>query len=418
MSIGAVRAFTFSLASALCIFAAPLQAGGPDVPFESLAREVFNGGPRSLAAYTRLEDEFRRLTENEQRSKAQILATADTILGDYVAAEERNLRAFGPVKAQPCPVGYALVPAQNAIADVARIADILLFNELHTRPSARVFLSDMLPILRDHGYGTLALEALFSVSDERYEGQLGLPLADPELAARGTVRDDATAGIYLREPRFAALVRHALKLGFTLVSYDPPDAYNRDEREQGQADNLALLKASVNEKIVVLAGGSHIWKSGGWMAERLVSKNPELHVVSVDLVSGSRGCSIADDKFLPAPAQPPIAFKTPNGRYWSDQPARTDLTVFMHLGPKRNGGAGWLSDWGRLTPVRMDRSECRQGGICLIEAYRPDDLSSVPVDRSLLREGDPQTHLYLPTSDYVIRIVQAGSREAFLLRVR
>lgn len=406
-----------ALVGALCSASVSSFAFEPDVSFETQVWEVFAGGPGALSTYARLEERYSKLSPEEQRAKAQLLATADTIYGDYESAEERNRRAFGPLKLGSCPASARGVLASEAVEDVADNADALLFNEVHTRPATRAFVEELLPSLWQRGYRMLALEALFPASGSEVETAAGLPHADTGLYARGEGVDDAKAGIYLREPRFGALVRSAIGLGFDLVAYDPPDANGRDEREQSQADTLGILIASGKGKMVVLSGGSHIWKSDGWMADRLAIQHPELNVISIDSASQNFGCLGENGQTLPANGENALAFKFDNRGYWSANPSRTDMTIFMNFNPSREAGSKWFTSKGKAIPVRFERA-CSGDGVCAIEARPAGRPQSVPVDRTLLRESDATAHLFLPPADYVIRFAGPHSERSALLIVR
>lgn len=131
--------------------------------------------------------------------------------------------------------------AIKTILSVAKEHQVLMFNESHFIPRHRYFVSIILEDLRKVGYQYFAIEALSS--------------SDSTLNERGYPIHET--GFYTREPAFAALIRDALQLGYTLIPYE--DVGNTD-RELAQAQNLynKTLKNNPNTKVLVLAGFDHI----------------------------------------------------------------------------------------------------------------------------------------------------------------
>lgn len=119
---------------------------------------------------------------------------------------------------------------------------IVMFNEAHVYPRQRYLVSMLLDSLYSFGYRVLALEALWK-EPSKYD----------------SIFPNLESGFYTREPQMANLIRAAQKIGFRLVSYEDTATVSHN-RELAQANNLitSVLKQNNKEKIVVLAGGSHI----------------------------------------------------------------------------------------------------------------------------------------------------------------
>src|SRR5690606_12382386 len=122
-------------------------------------------------------------------------------------------------------------------------------------PRGRLFLSNLLPILKAAGFTYLFLEGL----REDNINERGFPLQ--------------TSGFYTCEPMFGNLLRKAIQLGFKLVPYDcyRGPCKTVPEREQHQAETIyKTMQQHPDAKAIVFAGHGHINKDPqkNWMAHR------------------------------------------------------------------------------------------------------------------------------------------------------
>jgi hypothetical protein len=131
---------------------------------------------------------------------------------------------------------------QDELVQLYSDYDVVLFNEAHHKSQHRAFMYSQLNFLKDAGYKYLAIEAL----------NTGIYL-DSTLVKRGYPIIQKT-GIYISDPIFGLLIRHAIELGFTLIEYE---SYNKN-REQEQADNIFAAYKPKKGKLVVYAGFGHI----------------------------------------------------------------------------------------------------------------------------------------------------------------
>ncbi len=149
------------------------------------------------------------------------------------------------------------VNAKEFVIEKAKENQIVIFNEAHTNPRNRVFVTSVLKALRDIGYSYFAAETFVNDS----------------LFARDK-HPSLFTGFYTMEPQFGNLVREAIKLNFTLWPYEAISPSARD-REINQARNIELLlKKDPKAKIVIYCGHDHIIEDTipGWgkaMAGRL-----------------------------------------------------------------------------------------------------------------------------------------------------
>ncbi|HMV26362.1 MAG TPA: hypothetical protein PKA26_05730, partial [bacterium] len=127
------------------------------------------------------------------------------------------------------------VDAVNEILREAVNHQITIVNEAHHMPQHRAFISSLLKPLYESGYRYFATEMLTdNVDAVKKDGYVSFQ----------------QNGFYPNEPVYANLIRKALEIGYTLVSYE--DTVNCDfdptnplacfnQREQNQAKNISNL---------------------------------------------------------------------------------------------------------------------------------------------------------------------------------
>lgn len=176
-------------------------------------------------------------TDADRRAFLQAISTAFSFINepDSVADQWHKLGGQTMRHQPPVPV----VSATETVLTRTAAAQIVMFNENHVQPKGRYWLGSLLPDLYQQGFRYLALEAL---RGDTLVQKWGYPTL--------------SSGFYLREPHLANLVREAVALGFTVVSYDALSA----TREQDQAQNIVrrTLQQDPHAKVVVLAGIGHI----------------------------------------------------------------------------------------------------------------------------------------------------------------
>ncbi|GAC1527483.1 MAG: hypothetical protein NVS3B15_04350 [Sediminibacterium sp.] len=134
--------------------------------------------------------------------------------------------------------------ARRYILNKARSSRVIMINEAHDKPLHQVFIASLLEELYQQGYHYVALESL-----------------NPHKNAMLTKLNMFT-GHYTCEPAAGELVRKALELGFTLVSFeDTIYRHTPNQREYKQAENIyAVLKKDPGARIIVQAGYGHMEK--------------------------------------------------------------------------------------------------------------------------------------------------------------
>lgn len=118
-------------------------------------------------------------------------------------------------------------------------SSVVIINEAHDRLIQRVFIYELLPLLKKKGFTHLAMETLAS------------PL--PEL--------NASTGFYTSEPIMGEVFRRAVELGFKLICYESSDEQGIN-RDSIQAVNLRhqLFENGELPKTLIVCGYGHLYE--------------------------------------------------------------------------------------------------------------------------------------------------------------
>ena len=143
------------------------------------------------------------------------------------------------------------IPLSEVMDSIVGNNRVIMMNEMHFNPHSRAFVISWLEKCYQNGYRYLAAETLRA--------------SDTLLNQRRTVLRGET-GWYSDEPVFGDLLRTALNMGYTLVSYEG-DGFGVD-REVNQAKNLVqnILDKDPEAKFLLLGGFGHIADRNGWYA--------------------------------------------------------------------------------------------------------------------------------------------------------
>lgn len=134
--------------------------------------------------------------------------------------------------------GITHVSARNYIHFAARERQVVMINEAFAKPLHRAFTLSLLADFYRMGFRYLALEMLDNFSNQRL-GSVGMH-----------------SGYFVCEPVAGELMREALKLGYTLVSYEDTLApvHTANQRDSMQAANIyKVLQKDPKAKILVHA---------------------------------------------------------------------------------------------------------------------------------------------------------------------
>lgn len=337
----------------------------------------------------------------EEARRTQIQANVHSFLGrvDLYAGEAGPIRSGNTA----CETGPSRVESGAGwLQEAAAENRVLMFNEDHLSPGARVYVRQQLSMLRELGYTHIGFEA-FIPQDEN---------ADVETLLG--------AGYYTLEPTFSALIREADQLGFSLFGYEstatPPVEAGPSERiavrERGQTDNIIrkLESAPASSRFILFAGWSHIREtpqsaSAGelrWMANRLATRTG-IDPLTVDLTSCAyRGTDWQGQVHLDKNGEEPVIA----GQFAGSVDAQIHLPV---PGPDDDASGFYRSTLGTGVEVPAALRLRDQPVLVQALAMTRTDEASFAHDRILLKPGD-RGRLYLPPGEYRLRSTVADGR--------
>lgn len=403
-------------------------AAATGVLLAAAALQAFASAPEQAIISTRIATFFSRLNAQPdnyarlryaslRRSNAdaelrhvvdQILATEWSMFG-RIADADAGLRVsekHAP-SAEPLPAADAwkAVPAADYIAGAVAGRRIVIVNEAHHRPQTRLLTLELLPKLRAMGFDHFAVE--------------GLDPADTGLVARGYPTEKS--GFYVQEPLYGEIVREALRLGFVVHAYEPPNAglLTPQDRETRQARALqAVLAQSPDARLFVHAGYAHVDKAPGRlpaMARPMAAELGRLTGIEPYTVDqtmfGSGDPSDLDSPYGQLAAAFPVAHASvlvprESGPAWSYRPEYHDLTVLLPASDPSDMRPGWLSRDGLRRSLRIKASACNGSFPCLFEAFHASEGNdAIPADQFvLLKPGDARWPLYLAPGRYRLQV--------------
>jgi len=301
-----------------------------------------------------------------------------------------------------------LEDAVTAIAAIADTARIVMINEAHHVPQGRALTLALLKPLRDRGYAYFAAETF---------GETDSTLDERGYAVRST-------GFYSNEPLFGAVIREALRLGYTLVPYEAVGADGQEARERQQAEHLyeRILRDHPDAKVLVHAGYSHINESGllagtAPMAVRF-REATGIDPVTVDQTTmREHGDTIFERRAyrrltgLRSITRPSVLRNPETGRLWSARPGVHDVTVIEPRTTYRQGRPDWLWTAGDRRAWPLAPSVCGAAPSCVVLARLENESDeAVPVDALLVEAGRSPAPLLLPPGAYRITATDAAGR--------
>ena len=177
--------------------------------------------------------------------------------GDYQSALQYLVKSYDSVDDETRRKVYKMaegikniehVDARHYINFAAKAHRVIMINEAYDKPLHRAFTLSLLAGLYREGFRYLAMEMLNNFSNHSL--------------SRLTLH----TGYYTAEPVAAELVRSALAMGYTLVSYEDTAAsvHTETQRDSIQAENIyEVLRKDTAAKILVHAAYAHISKKAG-----------------------------------------------------------------------------------------------------------------------------------------------------------
>lgn len=414
--------------------------GQPSVPTTSELLTRFGTAPNGLARYQYLTSVMPQLTGDDKSLAEQLLATVDSELGLYNEA----MMAFpfdnriAPRRSTPLPQSdqWQAVDAAEAVAKLADKRRIVMVNEAHHDAHTRELTLALLPRLRELGFQYFAVEALSP--------------KDTDLMRRGYVID-TSGSEYVFEPLYGEIVRQAIKLGYTVVAYDPEDATteNRDG-EEARTLKEKVFDKDPQARLFVHAGYAHIDKVVGNLGgqiqpmamqlKRLTGYDP-LCVDQAqfrDVAVGGMDFGFYNTVASHFSGELPYVLRArSNGVIWSSDPLQRDVSVVLPPASERdldvNGvmrsdvlrrevilprmpfdvsqRPSWLTLGGHRVPYPISTDLCNSQIPCVIDAhYANEPDNATPADRYTFLHKRSHNELYLYPGHYRLRAWDATGK--------
>lgn len=319
---------------------------------------------------------------------------ADIPFFDKVLKDPRNACKVLEGQSLIEPIEYII----NSIEDHT----LVIINEDHKMPRDRAFILDLLKALKAKGFTHYAAETFqSSINDNVSKFSL------------------ASDGYYSNEPIYGRLLTYVKQAGFKLVPYEQMDSQKAPEgatmnerinhRENAQRDNLisAVLGAQPKTKMVIHVGHSHVAETPiirrhsdvgtKWMAARLKEKTGiDPLTISQTACRSTVASSVVSSEVLNKDNVLAATY--------------TDYVIGhvpLTFSKKRPNWRRKIGD----VEIAIPSSFTNFSEPVLIEARlenHPD--AAVPVDRLLIREGESEIPLLLPSGSYRIQAFDKQGR--------
>ncbi|GGY23810.1 hypothetical protein GCM10008098_16690 [Rhodanobacter panaciterrae] len=386
--------------------------------------------PNDLARYIYLVKTIPELPVSDRQLAMQMFASTEDELGLYNEA----IRDF-PLKSHasadttlPTAAEWMPASAADVVTKLASDRRTVLVNEAHHDAHTRQLTLALLPRLRALGFNYFAAEAL--VDEDAALMQRGYPTM-----ASGTE--------YLREPSYGDIVRMALKLGYTVVSYDV-DRGTTQDREIGQANNLykKVFAKDPNARLFVHAGYAHIDKAKGRLGSTIpmamqLQKLTGIEPLSVDQTQFREQIPSEPDDYQQLikefpPDGPTVLLNRITSKPWSAHPDLYDVNVIL---PPTGQGAldsgyvqpstivhdmvraqpmlahyvntqrpEWLTLHNERFPYAVSTALCKVTSPCVVDAHYIDESNdAIAADRYAFMQGETASKLYLRPGRYRLR---------------
>jgi len=294
------------------------------------------------------------------------------------------------------------VDARRYIRFVARAHPVIMINESFSKPLHSAFTLSLLGDLYRQGFRYLAMEMLNNFSGHEL------------------TRLNLHTGYYAAEPMAGELVREALSLGFTLVSYEDTAAasHTPSQRDSIQALNIyKALQQDTAARILVYAGYAHISKkeeADGYVPMGLAFKRLSgIDPLTIDQTDMTEESNFGYGRVLYQAYLQKFPLKTASIAMIKNEPVNVtnsdlyDLTVIHPPTAYADGRPGWLAMDGLRKPTYIKPVSSL---VYLVQAYYQDEIGRneqkpwqlVPADQTYIQTGKKNYALYLKKGKYAI----------------
>jgi hypothetical protein len=294
------------------------------------------------------------------------------------------------------------VDARRYINFQARANRVIMINEAYSKPLHRAFTMSLLADLYRQGFRYLAMEMLNNFSNHTLN-KLTLH-----------------TGYYTAEPVAGELVRSAIDMGYTLVSYEDTaaDHHTVNQRDSVQAENLyEILRRDTAARILVHGEYAHISKkasSDGYIPMGLAFKRLSgIDPLTIDQTDMTEESNFGYGRALYQAYTQRFTLNSPSIALFNNEPVNItnsdlyDLTVIHPPTRYLDGRPLWMNLNGTRQPVYIKPTT---PSAYLIQAYYLAEIENnenkpwqlVPADQTYTAGGKKLYLLYLKKGRYQV----------------
>lgn len=290
---------------------------------------------------------------------------------------------------------FQMYPWRETFTEIANRERLIVIMEAHNAPKHRQWIEQTLSILQSAGFRDYAAEALSESGRSLKQRGYPVPLT----------------GFYVSDPHFGNVLRTAIDLDFDLHTYEASgsDFY---KREYKQAANLAkLFSANPKLKLVVHAGYGHVFKTPNETGQKLMAGHlwemtgVEPYCIwqtyhSPEEIEARQLAELLEESSEPMMLIPvPSGLSEPQFQF----PSGAVDAIVVH--PPSVGGPSQRVH--RFPTFRLQVAGSWKGSEwpVLIGAFKKEESQdSIALDQVMLRDGETDYVLWVPSDDYEIRV--------------
>lgn len=278
---------------------------------------------------------------------------------------------------------------QDTLSELYKKYNVVMFNESHHFSQHRAFLYSQLEILKSLGYNQLALETL---------GEKDTMLHQRAYPVKKT-------GFYINDPVYGNLIRKALELGFTLISYD--NSYNIFKREKEQAKSIFKQYMPVKGKLIVYAGYGHIAETGKFpkMMGQHLKKMLKEDVLSIS-------------QFTPYQLKPVFPDDTDYNFFMQKDPTNY-IDYFLYAKPKpSNNNIPYWYNWMNFKTKPLNEIYNKPINYpILVQLHNINEIDAVPIYQYMIEKKEDVLIAYPKAGKYILKIIDKNRETEYKVKL-
>ncbi len=336
-----------------------------------------------------------------------------SFVGDYRTSQQYLVKSFDSVDDANRRKVFRMVEGIKSVEHVdarryinylARVRNsrVIMLNEAYAKPLHRAFALSLLSDLYRQGFRYLAMEMLNNFSNHTL------------------TRLTLHTGYYTAEPVAGELVRTAIAMGYTLVSYEDTaaSAHTIGQRDSIRAQNIyKVFQQDTAARILVYASYAHISKKispDGYIPMGLAFKNVSgIDPVTIDQTDMSEESNFGYGRVFYQAYLQKYPLKSPSIALINNEPVNVtnndlyDLSVIHPPVSYQDGRPTWLTLGGARQAFYLKPPSI---GTYLVQAYYQDEIEGngnkpwqlVPADQTYIPGGKKTYLLYLKKGKYMV----------------